>query len=189
MADEQVQTVPPGFNEAALLERVASTVSSTISGIREQAAQQDAAAAQAAQAKTQWAGDPVAQTIAPYIAPLAQQMNLRVQAAEDKGDFYLGHPEAADFKGEVESMFNQLMTQGRPMEREAVWYYFKGRNEKLFADRAAAQAKESLSNAARGGMSVGGSDMARPGGAAVDMSTFHSLPLEKKRELIGNTPF
>jgi hypothetical protein len=189
MPDEPVApTAPAGFNEDALLANVRNTVTSAIADAREQGnAQIQQRQAQQQQAN-QWAADPVAQTLAPYLQPMAQQMNLRVQAAEDKGDFYLGHPEAGEYKGEIESMFNQLMTQGRPMEREAVWFYFRGRNAEMFAEKAAKSNADQLATAARSGVSIGGSDMSRPG-SAVDLANFGSLPLEKKRELIGNTPF
>jgi hypothetical protein len=188
MPDEPIApNAPAGFNEDALMSRVASTVTSAIADARAQGTAEIQQGQRRDQAAQQWAADPVAQTLAPYLTPMAQQMNLRVQAAEDKGDFYLGHPEAGEYRGEIESMFNQLMTQGRPMEREAVWFYFKGRNGDMFAQKAAKDAEAQLATAARHGVSVGGSDMSRPG--AMDLSNFGSLPLDKKREAVEGRLF
>lgn len=187
---ETPETKPVMVNPDALQAQIAAGVKSAMSELQAQtrqgvqAAQQDLRAQQVQQ---QWAADPVAQTIAPYVAPIVQNLGLQIQAANDKGDFYAMHPEATKYRGDIESMFNQLMTQGRPMEREAVWYYYKGRNAEAFAEEAAKSQKDQVAQSNAANAVVGGGAGIRPDG--VDMNTFRTLPVEKQREALQGMVF
>lgn len=182
-----------GVDEAKLASLINTGVKSALSEMQAQTQQQVAQFNQQRQAQAQqqalnnqWAADPVAQTIAPYVAPVVQQLGLQVQAANDKADFYLSHPEAMEYKGDVESMFNQLLTQGRPMEREAVWYYYKGRNADVFAEKDAARKQQALSNAVQNGASVDGAAVSNiPQG----LENYRQLPPDKLKEAIGTMTF
>lgn len=70
-------------------------------------------------------------------ADIAQAQLLALDAG-DKADFYTRFPEARRYQSEVETKSRELMQAGRPMDRESIWYWYKGRNEeKLLKDRQA----------------------------------------------------
>lgn len=194
MADPTPTPEPQPFNADALASTVQSAVKSTLQEMQAQATaqaqqrQQQAAQQQAAQRQQQqWQGDPVAATLRPYLEPLAQSMSLQVQAANDKADFYLSFPEALEHKGDVESMFGQLMQQGRPMEREAVWHYYKGKNAEAFAQKAENRKQAALDQAAGQHTTIGGPAALRPAGP--DLDNFRALPLDQMRDALKGVSF
>ena len=182
--------MPAPYNTDALAATVQGAVRSAVQEMQTQAAQQaqqqQAQQRQQQAAAQQWS-DPVAQTVRPYIEPVVQALNLQVQAANDKSDFYMTYPEAAGYRQDVESMFQQLMQQGRPMEREAVWHYYKGKNAAAFSERDAQKAKEDLEASTSRFATVGGPSAQRPTGPNMDQ--FRSLPLEAQRDALKGISF
>ena len=172
----------------ALQDQIAVGVKAALTEMQQQTAKAQAEQyrqAQVNQASSQWANDPVAQTIAPYVVPVVQQLKLQADAANDKADFYLSHPDALEYKGELESQFNTLMTNGKAMERIAIWNHFKGANIDHFAKKMAEQQAANLNRAAQQSTNLGASAQSRPG---TDES-FYSLAPDKMKEAIGNAKF
>lgn len=188
--DNQQQQVT--FNEDALKSTIRTAVTDTIGEMRqqEQLRQQQAQAQMQSQQRQaafnqQYQQDPVAQTLAPYLQPIVQQLTVQAQAANDKADFYSLHPEASAHRAEVEQMFNTLMAQGRPTDRESLYYFMKGKDPEKFAKSAADQ----LAQAQASGASVGAAAVPRPEATGFNAEAFGSLPVEKMREALKDVSF
>jgi hypothetical protein len=190
MPDDQK---PALSNEAleALSQQVSNSVLTGINDMRMQerqrqdqliAQQRDAQARQAA--AQHYASDPVAQTITPIVGPALQQLALQTAAVNDKADFYIGHPEAVEFRKQIESKFQEMLGQGRAMDRDSIWTWFKGDNEDLFFDRRQKQ----LVEAQQRGASVGGSSMAR-GEAGIDMAEFQKKSADEMAKILAGRTF
>ncbi|MGL5936910.1 MAG: hypothetical protein ACRCZI_14945 [Cetobacterium sp.] len=63
----------------------------------------------------------------PYIAPAVQQARLDAMSAVDESRFYRNNPDALDFESQIESTFNQLMKDGRPLGRADIYHHLIGR--------------------------------------------------------------
>ena len=187
---EPAQAQASPFNADALAGTIREQVKGAIGELQQQAQREQAEQAQRLAQQQQAARaqqDPVAQTIRPYIEPALQAMNLQVQAANDRADFYDTFPEARTYKQDVESMFQQLMAQGRPLEREAVWHYYKGKNAEAIAQRAEADKQAQLQASANQYATVGGPSATRPPG--VNLDNFRSLPLDQQRDALKGVSF
>lgn len=174
------------INEDALVARVGESVKTAITDIVREQRTQQAQQQQQAAIQQQWQQDPVGAAVAPYVVPMARELTLRAEAAEDKADFYTSHPEALRYKGKVEELFRKAYDQGRPTSRESLWKFHIGENFDHFAKEREENQRLQAEEAARIGATVGGAF--RPGSTTQSDSEFMNLPLEKKREVLFNTP-
>jgi len=186
MADEQAAP----YNTDAMAAMVRDSVKSAVTDLQaqhQQAQQQQVAQAQQQRAAQQQWSDPVAQTVRPYIEPALQAMNLQVMAANDRSDFYLSNPDAVAYRPQVEAMFQQKMADGQPMQREALWYHYIGRNREAFNQRDAERQAQQTAAAQRQFATVGGPSALRQGGP--DLEQFKSLPLDQMRDALKGVSF
>lgn len=188
---------PPEFNADALAEQLRGVVREEVATAQQtakaeaeaaqrQQAQQTAQRQQAQAASQQWQ-DPVGQTLAPYVLPIAQQAAFQTRAAEDKVDFYLDHEEARPYRAEIEDLFHRSVAARNPQTRESLWYYFKGRNaDRLAADdrtRAEAVARQTVQTGAVLGPSL------RMAEQPISMADFAKLPVEDMEKVLAGHTF
>ena len=94
---------------------------------RQQVAQQQTAQ----QEEARWS-DPVGQAVAPYVLPQLAQARFEARNAGDRADFYMTFDDAKPYRDEVEALFQQSLAARNPQTREALWYYWKGRNAERY---------------------------------------------------------
>jgi hypothetical protein len=104
--------------------------------------------------------DALAQVLAPYLAPIVQQTTLQQELLNDAVDFYAKHPDAAEDREEIESRTHSLAKQGRPMRREDVYAWMKGKFADKYEKRQSERRKRELEQASLG-VTAGGS-LGRP---------------------------
>lgn len=111
--------------KAALKEGLTQIVAdeTKVAGEKQQA-NKDAEAQRAAIAKQ--AGDPVFNLMAPYLAPVA----LDAQLAIDAATFYSTTGEASSYKDEIERISTAWKQQGLVVPRKDIWSYVQGIHRK-----------------------------------------------------------
>lgn len=70
--------------------------------------------------------DPLKAAIDPIIKPGLDRANLESAGARDAATFYPSHPEAVEYRDEIEKGFDSLQAAGTPFKRQAVWEWLKG---------------------------------------------------------------
>lgn len=183
----------PQFNEDALKSQVASAVRETLGEMQQQQQaqrQQQVQQQRVAAAQHQFQSDPVAQTLQPYLAPVVQRAEMQMQAANDKVDFYLGHPEAGGQRADIEKTFQQLMAEGRPMERESIFFYLRGRDPEGYVKSQNEQRQQQLQGVAQQGATVGYAGVPRPdSGQTLSGDHMLTLPLDEQRKVMAGRSF
>jgi len=70
----------------------------------------------------------VARIINPVVQPQLQAIDLRARASEDYTQFYGQNPDAFEYQGEIEKLFQEAIRNGRPMARQVIADYIQGRD-------------------------------------------------------------
>ena len=148
MADEPKDTPPaPVLDEAKVLELVKQGTQAALEAraTEEEQARQAHAAQEAAAARGK---DPVRGVVMDAVGNDLAEIAFRARAAEDAAKFYLIHPEAKDFAGDVEKKFNELAAVGNAQDRESIWYWLKGKDfDKFHAAALEAQERKKAEDA------------------------------------------
>jgi hypothetical protein len=101
----------------------------------QQQAQYDAQAAEQQRlAQEQAQKDAFGQVVDPYIRPVAQGLNFKIDDTRDYVQFYTENPDAVARREEIEKTFRQVASTGTARPREDVNAWLVGR-EKLAKDR------------------------------------------------------
>jgi hypothetical protein len=192
MPDDQQQQVqqppaPPAFNADALAATINTAVRNSVSQLRQEAQQEQVQQQQRAgaiQSAQQWMSDPLTRTVLTAAEPALRAVTLKAESAMDKADFYTGRPEAVEYRADIEHIFNAMVAQNKPLDRESCWTFFRGTDK----FRALEQQKRETSQAeaARRGTVIGPSGMARPGG---ELAFSPSTPLEDMRKQLSGVTF
>jgi uncharacterized membrane protein YgcG len=180
---DQQPAAQPAFNADALRAHISEAVRGTIGEMQQQAQAQQQQAIRQQQSQQRFAGDPVAQAIAPVVGPAMQAIALQAQSAMDKADFYLSHPEAIKHKDAIEGMFNQMAQQGVPFDRDSIFKYYKGANFDQFVQEHE-QTRQAQSNQH---VVAGAPGMARPQGTGFE--NFEALSLDDQRKRLSGLTF
>lgn len=157
MPDEPSQPTPapaaaphaalPALDEAKVLELIRQGTTAAL----EAKAAEDAAArqAQADQAAAAARGkDPVRGVVMDAIGDELRETRFEARAAADAAKFYLIHPEAKDYAGDIEKKFYELAASGNAQDRETVFYWMRGKDFDKFHAAANQQAESSKANEA-----------------------------------------
>lgn len=187
MADESIQTpiAPSQVDLSSLQEALGASLKEALkSGLQEIATQDRQAAQEAtqqAQQRTQQAqqvqaqqADPMLQLMAPYLAPLALDSQLAIDAAT----FYGTTPESITYKDEIERISSAWRQQGRVVPRNDIWLYVQGVHRKEINE---AEAKVALASQERARMAgtVGQGSPAFDQAETKDPYTMTQADLEK----------
>lgn len=113
--------------------------------------------------------NPLQAVIDPLIAPHVNRAALAAQAAQDAAVFYSSHPEAVKYQPDIEQAFNQLIAQGTPFTRQAVWEWYRGKNFDKFVKEE--QEKDQAKINAANNVADGGGGIRPAGGPVKDAFT------------------
>ena len=75
--------------------------------------------------------DPLGQALEQHTAPKFAQQDVEIANAKDAGIFYATHPECTKHQEAIENGVQNLIAQGKPFTRQAVWEWYRG-NQKNF---------------------------------------------------------
>jgi hypothetical protein len=146
-----------GLDPAAIQKAVTDGLSQALTArdraVAEAQARQQAQAQAQREARTK-GDDPVRKVVLDAIGDELGNASFRADAAADLAQFYTIHPEARAHAGDIEAKFRELASEGRPMDRESIYYWYRGVNYDKFvaADRERAAREE---QEARGAVGVG----------------------------------
>jgi len=104
--------------------------------------------------------DPLLNALDQVTAPKIDKATLIAEGAQDAAVFYATHPEAVKHTDALEASFKDMMDQGRPFTRAALFEWFKGKNfekfheEKVNADKKTAEEAEHSTTVDSGGRPV-----------------------------------
>lgn len=100
--------------------------------------------------------NPLAGVLEPIVGPRLREASLNAEAARDTSLFYSTHPEAIEYKDDLEKAFNVMLKNGTPITHEATWDWYRGRNQdKFFAKRQEAEKKKLAAAEAAGTLEPG----------------------------------
>jgi hypothetical protein len=152
-------TPAPAFDAAALQTMVNGAIKEALPNVvsevdKARSMHQPAPQPQPAPSRT----DPVADFLAPYIAPGLAAVNLKAEGAADAATFYATHPEALANRDLIEQRFNMTMQAGRPIPRADLYQHWRGGEG--FKDAVQAEIDRRTAEAGRA------RDAAHPGGGS-----------------------
>lgn len=141
--------------------------------------------------------DPMGDLIAPYF----QRANLQAAAADDKAEFYSSYSIVKDgdeeedeqsvsrsMRKDIEKTFTQLMKEGRPQTREAIYHYLLGKSvatdKKKFMERSSTKKKQEMDQA-KAGADISGSSAAQ----SLSVSQMWNMPMDKMSEALTDSTF
>ena len=133
------------------------------------------------------AADPVATTVLPVVKPMLDQIALRSALETDNAKFYGRNPHALEFESQVEEIVQKAVNQGRPVDRETAWNFFKGKNLPYFAERETKARQAAEERARAGGMTMGPSGQMRD--ALAPIAFDHTTPVEDMRKAMEGKMF
>jgi len=148
----------------------------------EQMRQENARAAAHAQRSAPHQVDPVAATVAPVVKPWIDALQLRTALEVDNAKFYARNPDAQEFESQVEDIVNRSVAQGRPVDRDTAWKFYKGANQPYFFERQKEIDRFAAERAANAGMTLGPSGQARDLAPLVNLD--HNTPLKDLEEAL-----
>ncbi|KKK94079.1 hypothetical protein LCGC14_2686440 [marine sediment metagenome] len=70
--------------------------------------------------------DPLGQALEQHTAPKFAQQDIEIANAKDSGLFYSTHPECIKHQEAIENGVQNLISQGKPFTRQAVWEWYRG---------------------------------------------------------------
>ncbi len=77
--------------------------------------------------------DPLGDAIGAHVNPQLDKISLEVASAKDASLFYATHPDRVKYKDQIETAFDNLVAQGKPFKREAVFEWLRG-SDKMFSE-------------------------------------------------------
>lgn len=82
--------------------------------------------------------DALTSAIKEVVGPLLAPLHMQVAAGNDATRFYSSESfaEAQPHRAVIEDMFNKAMSAGQPRSREDLFYWYKGKNPRVFAEAA-----------------------------------------------------
>jgi len=125
-------------------------------------AQQNAEARARAAAVNQVAQDPLAQTLRPYIEPVARELNLKTDMAMDAVRFYNRNADALKYEQDIENVVNTMASRGTPWDRDTAFKYIKGAKFDHFMGEEIKAREAKTQEAAQQGFAIGGSSVSGP---------------------------
>lgn len=133
MAETQTQTPPvvdPKVLQPIIMDSLKTVIADaqreSMAAAQAQAEEQARRDAEAAQQDT--TGQPLRKVLLDEIGGDLQNNRLIAQSAADLAKFYAQHPEAREHSPEIERKFEELMSVGRPTNRETLWQWYRGVN-------------------------------------------------------------
>jgi hypothetical protein len=135
---------PAGVDPAAIQKAVSEGLSAALSA-RDQAVMRQQAQHHARQEAQTRQADPVRKVVLDAVGDVLGDASFRADAAADLAQFYTIHPEARAMAPEIESKFRDLAAEGRPMDRESIYFWYRGSPgtfEKLVAQEKERSARE-----------------------------------------------
>ena len=130
--------------------------------------------------------NPLVDLVVPIVEPAFRALDLATNDARDVALFYTEHPEALEFKGDVEKAAESLKKQGTPMTREAVWDWFRGKNFGKFHERENKRQVKEAEDAARAAAMVGPGSPAQRSQSTKDP---HDMTDEELAEAVKGVAF
>ncbi|KKN66177.1 hypothetical protein LCGC14_0474670 [marine sediment metagenome] len=73
--------------------------------------------------------DPLTQALDSHTGPKFAQQDIEIANAKDSGLFYSTHPECIKHQEAIENGVQNLISQGKPFTRQAVWEWYRGSQE------------------------------------------------------------
>ncbi|KKM22844.1 hypothetical protein LCGC14_1621170 [marine sediment metagenome] len=70
--------------------------------------------------------DPLTQALDQHTGPKFAQQDIEIANAKDSGLFYSTHPECIEHQSDIEAGVQNLIAQGKPFNRQAVWEWYRG---------------------------------------------------------------
>ena len=70
--------------------------------------------------------DPLSQALENHTGPKFAQQDIEIANAKDSGLFYSTHPECIKHQEAIENGVQNLISQGKPFTRQAVWEWYRG---------------------------------------------------------------
>ncbi len=70
--------------------------------------------------------DPLGQALEQHTGPKFAQQDIEIANAKDSGLFYSTHPECIKHQEAIENGVQNLIAQGKPFTRQAVWEWYRG---------------------------------------------------------------
>ena len=70
--------------------------------------------------------DPLTQALDSHTGPKFAQQDIEIANAKDSGLFYSTHPECVKHQDAIENGVQNLISQGKPFTRQAVWEWYRG---------------------------------------------------------------
>ncbi len=70
--------------------------------------------------------DPLQQALESHTGPKFAQQDIEIANAKDSGLFYSTHPECIKHQEAIENGVQNLIAQGKPFTRQAVWEWYRG---------------------------------------------------------------
>ncbi|KKL25628.1 hypothetical protein LCGC14_2403370, partial [marine sediment metagenome] len=70
--------------------------------------------------------DPLTQALDQHTSPKFAQQDIEIANAKDSGLFYSTHPECVKHQEAIENGVQNLISQGKPFTRQAVWEWYRG---------------------------------------------------------------
>ena len=70
--------------------------------------------------------DPLTQALDQHTGPKFAQQDIEIANAKDSGLFYSTHPECIKHQEAIENGVQNLISQGKPFTRQAVWEWYRG---------------------------------------------------------------
>lgn len=97
--------------------------------------------------------DPLTQALDQHTGPRFAQQDIEIANAKDSGLFYSTHPECIKHQAEIEQGVQNLIAQGKPFTRQAVWEWYRGSQKNFdgFVKEAVEVEKQKISDAEHSG--------------------------------------
>ncbi len=133
----------PAINPEELQAAIAAGVKGYIEAHGDELPQRQVAHQQQ-QSRPEAQENPLSAVIDPVINPRLRALDVKATAAYDASLFYATTPEAIRFKDDVEKAFNTMVEQGTPLSHQAVWEWYKGKNEEKFYQERAEKDRRKL---------------------------------------------
>lgn len=162
MADEAINTDALAAANTAAIQ---AAVKAEFNAARQEAqrqAQENAQRRAQQQAVNQVAQDPLAQTLRPYIEPVARSLNLKADNALDAVHFYNENPSASQHRVEIENIVNTMAAQGQAFDRDTAYKFLKGAKFDQFVDAEIKERERKTNEAQQQGFAVGAAGVGGP---------------------------
>ena len=182
---EEQSPQEPQFKADAMRGMIAQAVVAGIQGVQ-QANVERQRAVQAERASHEAVStDPVGATVlgSPVMRDVLREMATENALTRDYADFYGDHPDAREFKGDIEKWLDATRRSGNPWNREAVWAAYPGKNQEVFVERAIRQRENPNL-----GINANGSALGRADAPAV-INFGPDTPLDDMRKLLEGRTF